>query len=56
MPRHRTLIEVFNHRRLSDVGNMNPNRLKMYQERAEGFIVLVFDGLDIPWLRSLIRK
>jgi hypothetical protein len=46
MPCHGTLIEVFSHRRLSDVGNMNPNRLKMYQERAKGFIVLALDGLE----------
>lgn len=52
----RSMIEVFDHWCLSDIGNVVPYRLKMLQEGPKGFIVLALDGLEVPWLRHLIRE
>jgi hypothetical protein len=41
-------IEAFDHGCLCNVGDVVPHGLEMLYERAEGLIILVFDGFEVP--------
>jgi hypothetical protein len=49
-------VEVFNHRCLSDFGDVVPHCLKSLEVRPEGFIALEPDGFEVPWLCCLVRE
>jgi hypothetical protein len=49
-------IEVFNYSRLSDFGDAVPHRLKSFEERSEGLVILVPNEFEVPWLRRLIKE
>jgi hypothetical protein len=49
-------IEVFNHNRLSDLGDMVPHCLKPFEERMKSFIILLPNGFEIPWLSRFIEE
>jgi hypothetical protein len=49
-------IEVFNHSRLSNFGNMVPHRLKYFVELSESLIILPLNGFEVPWLRRFIGE
>jgi hypothetical protein len=51
-----SLVEVFNHHRLGDLGDAVPHGLKPLEVRPKGFIVLVPDGFEIPWLHRLVGE
>ena len=49
-------IEVFDHSRLSDLGNTVPHCLKPLEERMKSFIILSPNGFEIPRLRRFIGE
>jgi hypothetical protein len=51
-----SLIEVFNHSRLSDFRNTVPNRLKSFEEQLESLIILMPNGFEVPWLCQFIGE
>jgi hypothetical protein len=51
-----SLIEVFNHSRLSDLENMVPHHLKPFEERTKSFIFLQPNGFEVRWLCQFIGE
>jgi hypothetical protein len=49
-------VEVFNHHRLGDFGDVVPHYMKPLEVRPKGFIVLAPDGFEVPWLRQLVGE
>jgi hypothetical protein len=49
-------IEVFDHIRLSDLGDTVPHCLKSSEERTKSFIILSPNGFEIPWLHRFIGE
>jgi hypothetical protein len=49
-------IEIFNHGCLGNLGDAVPHHLKSSEERAESFVVLAFDGFEIPLLHRLVGE
>jgi hypothetical protein len=49
-------VEVINHHCLGDFGDAVPHCLKPLEVWPEGFIVLVPNGFEVPWLRWLVRE
>ena len=49
-------IEIFNHGCLDNLGDAVPHHLKSSEERVESFVVLAFDGFEIPLLHRLIGE
>jgi hypothetical protein len=51
-----SLIEVFNHSCLSNLGNTVPHYLKSSEERTDSFTIMSPNGFEIPWLHWLIGE
>jgi hypothetical protein len=49
-------IEVFDHSRLSDLGDMVPHCLKPFEEQTKSFIILSPNGFEIPQLCRFIGE
>jgi hypothetical protein len=49
-------IEVFDHSRLSDLGDTVPHCLKPFEERTKSFIILWPNGFEVPRLCRFIRE
>jgi hypothetical protein len=49
-------IEVFNHSRLNNFGDAVPHRLKSFEKRSEGLIILAPNGFEVPWLCRFIGE
>jgi hypothetical protein len=49
------LVEVLNHRRISNVGDVVPHSLEMHKKQAKRLVTLASDRLEVPRPCGLIR-